>query len=95
VVEGSGFENRRTRKGTRGSNPFSSAESIDDLGEAILVSLRSVTKTVTKSERRTGVRISTGRVGRGDVAGTCAQASSSKLGSFAISCASNGMSSSS
>src|ERR1019366_2296787 len=26
VVEGSGFENRRTRKGTRGSNPFSSAE---------------------------------------------------------------------
>jgi len=26
VVEGSGFENRRTRKGSRGSNPFSSAE---------------------------------------------------------------------
>jgi hypothetical protein len=25
VVEGSGFENRRSRKGTRGSNPFSSA----------------------------------------------------------------------
>jgi hypothetical protein len=25
VVEGSGFENRRTRKGSRGSNPFSSA----------------------------------------------------------------------
>jgi hypothetical protein len=25
VVEGSGFENRRTGNGTRGSNPFSSA----------------------------------------------------------------------
>ena len=26
--EGSGFENRRSRKGTRGSNPFSSAENL-------------------------------------------------------------------
>lgn len=28
MVEGSGFENRRTGNGTRGSNPFSSAKSV-------------------------------------------------------------------
>ena len=28
VVYGSGFENRRSRKGTRGSNPFSSANAV-------------------------------------------------------------------
>ena len=32
VVEGSGFENRRTRKGSRGSNPFSSAEKTSQIG---------------------------------------------------------------
>ena len=30
MVEGSGFENRRTGNGTRGSNPFSSAEFTGD-----------------------------------------------------------------
>ncbi len=29
MVEGSGFENRRTGNGTRGSNPFSSAEKLN------------------------------------------------------------------
>ena len=29
MVEGSGFENRRSRKATRGSNPLSSAKSLE------------------------------------------------------------------
>ena len=34
VVEGNGFENRRTFTGTGGSNPSSSAESLENLGSA-------------------------------------------------------------
>jgi hypothetical protein len=53
VVEGSGFENRRTRKGTQGSNPCSSASGVPRLRMSTKTgapsSGGSVTKLVTKS----------------------------------------------
>lgn len=35
MVEGSGFENRRARKGSRGSNPFSSVRSCGSCGSEL------------------------------------------------------------
>ena len=35
MVEGSGFENRRTREGSRGSNPLSSSRTCGGCGEAL------------------------------------------------------------
>jgi hypothetical protein len=52
VVEGSGFENRRTGNGTRGSNPFSSAEIIAEIDEAPDACIFSVTKSATKTAVR-------------------------------------------
>jgi hypothetical protein len=36
VVEGSGFENRRTLTGTEGSNPFSSADIVEEPGSVLV-----------------------------------------------------------
>ncbi len=36
MVEGSGFENRRARKGSRGSNPFSSVRPCGSCGEELV-----------------------------------------------------------
>ena len=52
MVEGSGFENRRTRKGSRGSNPFSSAEIITETDEAPEARIFSVNKSATKAAVR-------------------------------------------
>lgn len=59
MVEGSGFENRRTRKGTRGSNPFSSAECIPS-------SLARMTGRAVARERLSGVVASFSVRGRED-----------------------------
>jgi hypothetical protein len=49
VVEGSGFENRRTRKGSVSSNLTSSAEIIEEPDARMDACIFSVTKSVTKT----------------------------------------------
>ena len=56
MVEGSGFENRRSGNGSMSSNLISSAEFIEEFVEGRVRAVEGVTKSVTKTDPPSGVR---------------------------------------